>query len=225
MSVISGVAPNSPIYLYGAAARTSAVGNFQAYQNAFFDGTRNPEILSSSYTYFFSMTANSPFQQAWQQLFVDGMLSGVRCTSPSATRVAERLPAQRRGQRGARTVPTYALSVGGTSIATPFSTANDGTLGAPLSAFPCRRPGDALQLVAAGLMTMPTPLDRRSRDLDGSRHRQLRAALRAADRNGVARLRRRQAAAVTASPATHGSGGVDQTQPVPVLSERLRLTR
>ena len=74
------------------------------------------------------------------------------------------------GNALAGTVPTYALSVGGTSISTPFSAANDSTLSDPLSACHAGRPGDALR---AGRRRADNDaqhaLDGRSRHPDGRR--------------------------------------------------------
>ena len=229
MSVISGVAPNSPIYLYGAAARPSAVGNFQAYQNAFFDSTRNPEILSSSYTYFFSMTANSPFQQAWQQLFVDGMLSGVSVHLAIGDQGSNGFQPNGAGNAVAGTVPTYALSVGGTSIATPFSAANDSTLSTLYQLAMQGDPETVFELVAAGLMTLPSRL---------STGDPATLTAGAADKYAGALTQLIETvwnAYVFVADGPHdkftgftgnyaGSGGVDQTQPVPSYQSAYGLT-
>ena len=110
ISVISGAAPNSAIYLYGASAQNTGVTSFQAYQNAFFDSVRNPEVLSSSWTYFFSATPQSLFQQAWQQLFVDGLLSGVSTHIAIQDQGSNGWQSNGTGNVPAGTVPTYALS-------------------------------------------------------------------------------------------------------------------
>ena len=158
ISVISGAAPNSAIYLYGAVGRNTGVTSFQAYQNAFFDSVRNPEVLSSSWTYFFSATPQSLFQQAWQQLFVDGMLSGVSTHIAIQDQGSNGWQSNGTGNVPAGTVPTYALSVGGTSASTPYSAANDSTLA---SYYQLAMQGDMetiFELVEAGLITLPSKL-------------------------------------------------------------------
>ena len=158
ISVISGAAPNSAIYLYGASAQNTGVTSFQAYQNAFFDSVRNPEVLSSSWTYFFSATPQSLFQQAWQQLFVDGLLSGVSTHIAIQDQGSNGWQSNGTGNVPAGTVPTYALSVGGTSASTPYSAANDATLA---SYYQLAMQGDMatiFELVEAGLITLPSKL-------------------------------------------------------------------
>ena len=158
ISVISGAAPNSAIYLYGASAQNTGVTSFQAYQNAFFDSVRNPEVLSSSWTYFFSATPQSLFQQAWQQLFVDGLLSGVSTHIAIQDQGSNGWQSNGTGNVPAGTVPTYALSVGGTSASTPYSAANDVTLA---SYYQLAMQGDMatiFELVEAGLITLPSKL-------------------------------------------------------------------
>jgi hypothetical protein len=229
MSVISGVAPNSPIYLYGAAAKTSAVGNFQAYQNAFFDDVRNPEVLSSSYTYFFSMTENSPFQKAWQQLFVDGMLSGVSVHLAIGDQGSNGFQPNGAGNAVAGTVPTYALSVGGTSIASPFSAANDSTLGTIYQLAMQGDPETVFELVAAGLTTLPSKLSIADPAtlMAGAAHNyaaELTQLIETVWNAYVFVDDGKHDKSVGFTDNFAGSGGVDQTQPVPSYQTAYGLT-
>jgi len=157
ISVVSGVAPNSAIWLYGNAANTD-VTPFQAYQNVFFDSLRNPEILSSSWGSVYSMTAQSPFQRAWQQLFVDGMLSGVSVHIAVGDQGSNGFQNNGTGNGPSGTAPTYALVVGGTSISAPYSAANDVTLGTAYQLAMQNDPATVYELVAAGLIVLPSKL-------------------------------------------------------------------
>jgi hypothetical protein len=73
ISVIAGAVPNSTQLIYSDLAGTP----YNAYQQAFFDSVNHPAVLTSSYPIAGQATAQSPFQWAWQQLFVDGALANV----------------------------------------------------------------------------------------------------------------------------------------------------
>ena len=230
ISVVSGAAPNSAIYLYGASARDTEVTSFQAYQNAFFDSVRNPEVLSSSWTYGFSATPQSLFQQAWQQLFVDGMLSGVSTHIAIQDQGSNGWQSNGTGNVPAGTVPTYALSVGGTSASTPYSAANDVTLA---SYYHLAMQGDLatiFELVEAGLITLPSKLSTANPATltAGAPHGQSYAGaltqLIETVWNEYVFVPRGNELHVgfTSNDAT--SGGVDPTQPVPTYQSAFGLT-
>lgn len=230
ISVVSGVAPNSAIYLYGADAANTQVTAFQAYQNAFFDSTRNPEVLSSSWTYFFSATSQSLFQQAWQGLFVDGLLSGVSTHIAIQDQGSNGWQSNGTGNTPAGTVPTYALSVGGTSASTPYAAANDVTLSVY---YQLAMQGDLatiFELVAAGLTTLPSKLSTADPQTltagapPGEPYAGELTQLIETVWNEYVFVQHPNGlhAAFTENDAT--SGGVDQTQPVPYYQSAYGLT-
>ena len=229
ISVLAGVAPNSAQYLYGSASATaSEIGNFQAYQNAYFDSTRNPEILSSSFIYFTSMTANSPFQRAWQDLFIDGMLSGVSTHIAVMDRGSNGFQANGTANVPAGTVAAYVLSVGGTSIASPYSAANDATLS---DLYMLAMQGDmatVFELVAAGLTTLPAKLSTADPNTlgDGATHdyAPLLTQLIESVWNDYVFVPGSQGLQVRYTTNLTGSGGVDPTQPVPNYQTAFGLT-
>lgn len=160
ISVLSGVAPNSPQILYGAAAASGDpyVSSFQSYQNAFFDFADDPEVLSSSFFTFFSMTAQSPFQAAWQQLFIDGLLSGVSVHIAAADVGSSGFHANGTANAVAGSSPAYGLSVGGTSVAASYAAAGDATLDQIYDSAIQNDLPTLSALVAAGLTTLPSKL-------------------------------------------------------------------
>ena len=154
ISIVGDAAPNSTQLLYQPAGDTV----FSAYQRAFFDWVNHPKVLTSSYGIFSRPTADSPFQAAYQQLFVDGMLSNVSVHNAAGDSgsngyagngVANVMPSQ---------APTYALAVGGTSIASLTAAQADETLASRLADAMNGDPSTIFYLVQAGLKTLPANL-------------------------------------------------------------------
>lgn len=164
ISVIAGAAPTSSLLIYGYYNDT-ATGqltgtSFNAYQRAFFTTGTSGEapVLSSSYPVASQPTADSPFQWAWQQLFIDGALANV----------SSHLSAGDQGSsgniaNGLANVPNsqaspMALAVGGTSIADLYTASNDPTLQSMVQQALQGQQGAIFPLVAAGLLTLPANL-------------------------------------------------------------------
>ena len=130
---------------------------FNAYQRAFFDPD-HADVVSSSYPVAVQPTASSPFQWAWQQLFIDGALknisvhvsAGDQGSSGDIGNGVANIP-------NSQAAPT-ALVVGGTSIADRYMAENDVTLQAMAQQALQGDPSTIFSLVASGLMTLPSNL-------------------------------------------------------------------
>ncbi len=160
MSVVGGAAPNSDQLLYSYLTGTP----FNAYQQAFFDFTNSPKVLTSSWGTFSWPTPNSPFQTAYQQLFVDGMLSNMSVHIAAGDAGSNGTLANGVANVFPSNAPTYALAVGGTSIASVTAAQTDPTLTDKLSLAMINDPATVFGLVAAGLRTLPTNLSTAATD-------------------------------------------------------------
>lgn len=154
ISVLTGAAPNSTQYLYSFLGGTA----FNAYQQIFFDNVNDPGILSSSYFLFAQSTPTSPFQNALQGLFVDGALSNVSVHIAAGDQGSSANLGNGIANYQATTTPTFALAVGGTSLASLYSAAHDQTLQPLLQLVQRNDAATIFQLAAAGLKTLPAHL-------------------------------------------------------------------
>ncbi|MGD9883198.1 MAG: DUF4114 domain-containing protein [Reyranella sp.] len=154
ISVIADAAPNSTQYLYSYMRGTP----FTAFQQAFFATTNRADVLSSSYAFFIQPSASSPFQQAYEQLFVDGVLSNVSVHLSAGDQGSSADLANGLANYRASQSPTYALAVGGTSLSSLYSAETDPTLSSLLARAQQNDPATVFDLVAAGLQTLPTNL-------------------------------------------------------------------
>lgn len=159
ISVIAGAAPKSALNLYGYAVNGSASTAFNAYQRAFFaDGADYAPVLSSSYPIASQPTALSPFQWAFQQLFVDGALANISSHVSAGDQGSSGNIAN-----GIANVPNsqaspFALAVGGTSIADLHGALKDVTIKEMAEAALQGDPATIFSLVASGLTTLPASL-------------------------------------------------------------------
>lgn len=157
ISVLAGAAPNSAQLLY-SYFDTNGGTPFNAYQQAFFDTVHHAPVLSSSYPVTGQPTAGSPFQWAWQQLFVDGALANVSVVMAGGDEGASATLANGIANLANTHSSPFTLIVGGTSIATLASSLSDSTL-AQLEMLAMQDdPGTVFQLVATGLRTLPSHL-------------------------------------------------------------------
>ncbi len=154
ISVIAGAAPNSTQLLYSFLGGTP----FNAYQQAFFDTAHHAPVLSSSYPVTGQPTAGSPFQWAWQQLFVDGALANVSVVMAGGDEGASATISNGIANLANTHSSPFTLIVGGTSIATLASALSDNTLTQLETLAMHDDPGTVFQLVAAGLRTLPSNL-------------------------------------------------------------------
>jgi len=154
VSVLADAVPRSTQYVYS----TLNGSLFNAYQHAFFDDTYDPGVLSSSYGMTLQPTAGSPFQAAWQGLFADGALSNVSVTLAAGDQGSSGGLGNGIANYETTQSATYALAVGGTSIATRYAAANDTTLQSLLDRAMKNDPATLFELVAAGLRKLPGDL-------------------------------------------------------------------
>ncbi len=171
ISVVSGAVPNSTILMYSDLQGTP----FNAYQQIFFDPNR-PGVLSSSFPIVGQSTAGSPFQWAFQQLMIDGVLANVTVHMAGGDEGASAaIPNGNVNVTSGHSSP-YTILVGGTSIATLSSALADPTLNTPTS--PAVQslvqlalqndPGTVFSMVAAGLKALPSNLSAAAPGPDGA---------------------------------------------------------
>jgi hypothetical protein len=154
MSVLADIVPNSTQYIYSYLNGTP----YNAYQQAFFDTAHHPEVLSSSYGAGVEPTANSPFEWAFQQLFVDGALANVSVSISAGDQGSSGDIANGIANYEAALSPAFALTVGGTSIATLNSALADPTLSNLVTLALQDDPATVWGMVQSGLTTLPTHL-------------------------------------------------------------------
>ena len=161
ISVVSGAVPNSTQLLYSFLGGSA----FNAYQQIFFDSVNHPAVLSSSYPVSEQQTAGSPFNWAYQQLFVDGVLANVSVHMAGGDEGASAaIPNGIANVTGSHSSP-YTLLVGGTSIAMLASALTDPTLNPSdptvqnlVTLALHNDPTTVFSMVAGGLKTLPSHL-------------------------------------------------------------------
>jgi hypothetical protein len=154
ISVIAGAAPNSTQLIYSDLGGTP----YNAYQQAFFDSVNHPAVLTSSYPIAGQATAQSPFQWAWQQLFVDGALANVSVHMAGGDQGSSANIANGFANVANTHSSPFTLQVGGTSIASLSSAMSDTTLSQMLALAQQDDPATVFTLVASGLRTLPSHL-------------------------------------------------------------------
>ncbi len=225
ISVVAGGAPRSTQLLYAftnqGASLSSDSTPFKAYQQAFFDTVNDPGVLSSSWGIFSAPTAGSPFQTAFQDLFVDGTLSNVSVHVAAGDQGAagyygNGVPNVTDSQAAA-----YALAVGGTSLATLNSAQADPTLSTILALALSNDPTTLLQLTAAGLKTLPSLMPDVVANSPSST---LPAMIEAVWNTYVVTTRPDGSLEVSFSENEEGSGGVLTSLAVPSYQSKFGLT-
>jgi hypothetical protein len=154
VSVLASAAPNSTQLLYSFGDGSP----YNAYQQAFFDFTHNPAVVSSSYGSGGQPTADSPFQWAFQQLFVDAALRNISVMIAAGDQGSSGAIANGVANAFNSQSPLWALAVGGTSIANLHSALADPTLSNLVGLALQDDPATVFSLVASGLTTLPTHL-------------------------------------------------------------------
>jgi hypothetical protein len=154
ISVVAGAVPNSTQILYSTLGHSP----FVAFQQAFFDTTNRPGVISSSYGGQNGPTLNSPFQAAYQQLFIDGLLANVSVHLAAGDSGSSGYIGNGTANAVHSQSATWALVVGGTSIATAFSANTDATLASLFTLAMQDDPAVVFDLVEAGLTTLPSDL-------------------------------------------------------------------
>ncbi|MFN4015252.1 MAG: DUF4114 domain-containing protein [Reyranella sp.] len=164
VGVVAAINPNSDIALYNGSGTTFATGNarssvFTAAQSAIWDTIYNPAVISSSWTDFQSMSPDSPFYTAYQELFADAALRNI--TNLIAAGDGGSSGEFGNGLTNVRDNDSspYNLLVGGTSISTLGLAQVDPTLNTTVLASALAGNTSTIwQLVAGGLTRMPSSL-------------------------------------------------------------------
>ena len=160
VSVVAGAAPESAQLLYGAGSV------FQIYQQAIFDSHNQAAVLSSSDGAVGRPSKDSPFQWAFQQLFVDAMVANM-----SVHIAAGDLGSSGNVANGAANVnntlsPTWALAVGGTSLSTYATAATDPSLASEFSDANNNDRNALWRLAASGLKLLPSAMRKTNKTHD-----------------------------------------------------------
>ncbi|WP_159710785.1 S8 family serine peptidase [Geminicoccus flavidas] len=153
VGVVAGAAPNSTIGLYVGSSPEGTV--FTSFQSAIWDQDANPEVIASSFSDVQLPAPDSPFLDAYRELFVDAALrnqsmfvmtydggSGNELGN-GLTNVTHQLASP------------YAVTVGGTSLSTVSAAANDVTLDRLVELAGEHDLGTLQQLIAGGLDVLP----------------------------------------------------------------------
>ena len=153
ISIVAGAAPNSTQLLYSG-------GTYQGYQDAIFDTTNRPGVLSSSYSDIALPTKASPFAWAFNQLMIDGVLANVTVHRSGGDGGSSAGVASGGTFMTGDHASPHQLVVGGTSITDLSSALLDPTVRSTLNAALDGDPAAIFPLVAAGLKTLPSHLSR-----------------------------------------------------------------
>lgn len=153
ISVLAGAAPNSSQILYSNSGSTY----FTAYQKAIFGGAA--QTLSSSYPEDLRFTPNSPFANAYRELFVDAQLRNISVFlssgdggSQSEYGTGDSLVRNTHG------IPN-AVIVGGTSLSNILGASEDHTLCCLYEQAMASDAATLFYLTSAGLKNMPGSLE------------------------------------------------------------------
>jgi len=153
VGVVAGAAPNSTIGLYVGSSQDGTV--FTSYQSAIWDQEADPEVISSSFSDVQLPSPDSPFLDAYRELFVDAALRNqsmfvMTYDGGSGNELGNGLT------NVTYTIASpYAVTVGGTSLSTMSSAGNDVTLGQLVELAGAHDLGTLQQLIAGGLNVLP----------------------------------------------------------------------
>ena len=165
ISVVAGAVPNSSLLLYSFGDGTI----FNAYQQAFFDWTNRPAVISSSFGSLNNIsTTQSPFYWAFQQLMVDGVLANVSVHRSAGDSGSGGAIANGGVNLSNDHSMSYQMLVGGTSISSLSSALGDPTVAGLVALALQDDPGIVFSLVASGLKTLPSHLSAAAPGPDGA---------------------------------------------------------
>ncbi|WP_191061098.1 S53 family peptidase [Geminicoccus harenae] len=153
VGVVAGAAPDSTIGLYNGSGPDGTV--FTSYQSAIWDLEQNPEVLSSSFSDIQLPSPDSPFLNAYQELFVDAALRNESVFIAIGDGGSGDHTENGLNNVGAISSSPYVVTVGGTSITTPASAGGDDTLDDIVEAVGQHDLDTLAQLIAGGLKSLP----------------------------------------------------------------------
>jgi hypothetical protein len=158
VGIVTGVNPQSPVVLYtGSGYRAGADSDTTtSFQQAYFDDVNDPEVLSSSWGFNADMPApGSPFLWAEQQVFIDGALRNISTVVANGDAGSSFQFGNGKTNSETSDTSAYALTVGGTSLATVAAAEADPTLTALVAQAMAGDRATIWQLVAGGLDSLP----------------------------------------------------------------------
>ena len=162
VGVLAAVNPGSNLQLYAGSgyngnARASA---FTALQSAIWDTASRAAVISNSFADQQSPNPDSPFYEAYRQLFVDAALNNQTVFSALGDFGSSNDTGNGLTNFGYSLTSPYAIMVGGTSLSTLGSAEADPTILASIvNPALAGDPGTIWQLVAGGLRTLPADAD------------------------------------------------------------------
>ncbi|MBS7538021.1 S8 family serine peptidase [Ancylobacter lacus] len=156
VSIVSGAAPSSDMVFYSKLAGDSTT--FAATQQAIWDLTNNPAVLTSSYSDTNRYAADTPFAWAYDQLMEDGVLRNVTLLMSAGDGGSSQEYAN-----GVTTVHQthanqWALVVSGTSLSAVNTAEQDTTVTTLVDKALALDLDTVFDLTASGLKVLPTDL-------------------------------------------------------------------
>ncbi len=161
VGTVAAVNPNSNIGLYvGSGYNGNAdASTFTALQSAIWDTTNNPGVISNSFGDLQSMSPNSPFYQAYWQLYVDAALRNQTLFSALGDGGSGNETGNGLTNVEINLTSPYAVLVGGTSLSTLATAQGDPTLSSIVESALADDPSTIWQLMAGGLTSLPDEAD------------------------------------------------------------------
>ena len=162
VGVVSTLAPNSTLGLYAGSGGTTLT----SYFSAIWDTINNPKILSTSFSDGNRVSAGSPFRTFVDGLYADAALRGMSVLYASGDGGSSNELATGLTQPDGFADSPYAIIVGGTSLATFGTVAQDNTLATLMSGALAGDRTVLRQLVEGGMRVMPTNADAADRAVE-----------------------------------------------------------
>lgn len=154
VGIVAAINPNSDIGLYVGSGHNgnASSSTFTALQSAIWDTVNNPDVISNSFRDPQSMSPDSPFYQAYWQLYIDAALRNQTVSSGLGNGGSGDGTGNGLTNVQSSLTSPYAVTVGGTSLSTLAAAVADPTLASSVVG-PAANSNLAViwQLVAGGL--------------------------------------------------------------------------
>ncbi|MBI2742201.1 MAG: hypothetical protein HYX38_37380 [Rhodospirillales bacterium] len=157
VGTVAAVNPNSNIGLYvGSGYNGNAdASTFTALQSAIWDTTNNPGVISNSFGDDQSMSPDSPFYQAYWQLYIDAALRNQTLFSALGDGGSGNETGNGLTNVEINITSPYSVLVGGTSLSTLGTAESDPTLSSIVASALADDRSTIWQLMAGGLTSLP----------------------------------------------------------------------
>ena len=157
VGIVATVAPNSPLVLYAGSGSTHGANAtpFTAYQSAIWDLANNPQVLSSSYSFYSLVAPGSPFYRAANELWTDVALRNISLFSDMGDRGSGNSFGNGLTNGNTSRDSAFVVMVGGTSLSTVGAAGGDATLVDVTQKAMAGDFGMLWKLAAGGLTAMP----------------------------------------------------------------------